>query len=76
MTDPHIDHAHAISATDRLLRWPIAVLVAAQAVVVGLQVVGRHVFRQPIPWTEEIATQQAWEAALGLDGQRAGTTEA
>jgi alkylation response protein AidB-like acyl-CoA dehydrogenase len=22
------------------------------------------------PWTEEIATQQAWEAALGLDGQR------
>ena len=22
------------------------------------------------PWTQEIATQQAWEAALGLDGQR------
>jgi alkylation response protein AidB-like acyl-CoA dehydrogenase len=22
------------------------------------------------PWTEEIATQQAWEAALGVDGQR------
>ena len=22
------------------------------------------------PWTEEIATQQAWEAALGLDAQR------
>jgi alkylation response protein AidB-like acyl-CoA dehydrogenase len=22
------------------------------------------------PWTEEIVTQQAWEAALGLDGQR------
>src|SRR5271170_4697032 len=22
------------------------------------------------PWTEEIATQQAWEAALGLDGKR------
>jgi len=22
------------------------------------------------PWTEELATQQAWEAALGLDGQR------
>src|ERR1700719_2948952 len=24
------------------------------------------------PWTEEIATQQAWEAALGLDGPRGG----
>jgi hypothetical protein len=23
------------------------------------------------PWTQEIAMQQAWEAALGLDGQRA-----
>ena len=22
------------------------------------------------PWTEEIAITQAWEAALGLDGQR------
>jgi hypothetical protein len=22
------------------------------------------------PWTQEIAMQQAWEAALGLDGQR------
>jgi alkylation response protein AidB-like acyl-CoA dehydrogenase len=22
------------------------------------------------PWTEELATQQTWEAALGLDGQR------
>jgi hypothetical protein len=22
------------------------------------------------PWTQEIATQQAWEAALGVDGQR------
>jgi alkylation response protein AidB-like acyl-CoA dehydrogenase len=24
------------------------------------------------PWTEEIATQQAWESALGLDGQGGG----
>jgi hypothetical protein len=24
------------------------------------------------PWTEEIAMQQAWEAELGLDGQRGG----
>ncbi len=28
------------------------------------------------PWTEEIATQQAWEAALGSDGQRGGAAEA
>ena len=24
------------------------------------------------PWTQEIATQQAWEAALGLDAQARG----
>jgi hypothetical protein len=28
------------------------------------------------PWTQEIATQQAWEAALGLDGQRDGAAGA
>jgi C4-dicarboxylate transporter, DctM subunit len=41
--------------TDRVLQWSIATLVVAQAAVVGLQVVARHVMRQPIPWTEEIA---------------------
>ena len=35
--------------------WTTAFLVVAQAVVVGLQVVGRLLFRHPIPWTEEIA---------------------
>jgi C4-dicarboxylate transporter DctM subunit len=40
---------------DRALQWSIATLVVAQALVVGLQVVGRHVMRQPIPWTEEVA---------------------
>src|SRR5690349_6355300 len=40
---------------DRALGWAIAILVVAQATVVGLQVTGRHIFRQPIPWTEEIA---------------------
>ena len=43
------------SAIDRLLYWAVAALVTAQALVVGLQVIGRHVLRQPIPWTEEIA---------------------
>jgi C4-dicarboxylate transporter DctM subunit len=40
---------------DRVLHKSIAVLVAAQALVVGLQVVGRHILRNPLPWTEEIA---------------------
>jgi hypothetical protein len=28
------------------------------------------------PWTEEIAMQQAWEAALGLDRQQGDATGA
>src|SRR3954465_1752420 len=28
------------------------------------------------PWTQEIAMQQAWEAVLGLDGQRGGAAGA
>jgi alkylation response protein AidB-like acyl-CoA dehydrogenase len=28
------------------------------------------------PWTQEVATQQAWEAALHLDGRRGGTARA
>ncbi|MEO8075088.1 MAG: TRAP transporter large permease subunit [Acidobacteriota bacterium] len=43
------------AASDLALQWVIAFLVAAQAAVVGLQVIARHVLRQPIPWTEEIA---------------------
>jgi C4-dicarboxylate transporter DctM subunit len=43
------------SRADLLLHWAIAFLVVAQAAVVGLQVVARHVMRQPIPWTEEVA---------------------
>jgi tripartite ATP-independent transporter DctM subunit len=40
---------------DCWLQWSVAILVVAQAAVVGLQVVGRHILHQPIPWTEEIA---------------------
>lgn len=53
--------AHALDAPvpsttlSRALNTSIAVLVVAQSAVVGLQVVGRHVLHQPIPWTEEIA---------------------
>ena len=39
----------------RALHSLVALLVVAQAAVVGLQVVGRHLLHQPIPWTEEIA---------------------
>ncbi len=43
------------SLWDRALQWSVAFLIVAQALVVGLQVIGRHVLREPIPWTEEIA---------------------
>jgi C4-dicarboxylate transporter, DctM subunit len=45
----------AASRTDLALQWTIAFLVVAQAAVVGLQVIGRHILHSPIPWTEEIA---------------------
>jgi tripartite ATP-independent transporter DctM subunit len=47
--------APAPSAGERTVEWATALLVAAQAAVVGLQVVGRHVLRSPFPWTEEVA---------------------
>ena len=54
------------SRADLALRWSIAVLVVAQAAVVGLQVVGRHVLHRPIPWTEEIARLLlAWLMCVG-----------
>ncbi len=43
------------SATGRGLAWVTAAMMAAMAVVVGLQVVGRHVLHTPWPWTEEVA---------------------
>ena len=48
-------HVEATTVADRLMQGSIAALVVAEAGVVGLQVVGRHVFRHPLPWTEEIA---------------------
>ena len=52
--------------TDRALALSIATIIGAQAIVVGLQVIGRHVFRQPIPWTEEIARALlAWLMCAG-----------
>jgi C4-dicarboxylate transporter DctM subunit len=42
-------------AMNRALNWTISALVIAQAAVVGLQVVARHVMHRPLPWTEEIA---------------------
>ena len=44
-----------VSRADRVLQSAVALLVVAQAAVVGLQVLGRHVLHRPIPWTEEIA---------------------
>jgi C4-dicarboxylate transporter DctM subunit len=54
------------SPADRTLQWAIAILVVAQAAVVGLQVVGRHILHRPIPWTEEIARLLlAWLMCVG-----------
>ena len=51
---------------DVALAWAIALLVGAQATVVGLQVVGRHLWHQPLPWTEEIARLLlAWLMCVG-----------
>jgi C4-dicarboxylate transporter DctM subunit len=50
-----VDRPAVLPLPDRLLQWAIAALVVGQAAVVGLQVVARHVLRQPFPWTEEIA---------------------
>ena len=44
-----------MTTADRLLRFAIGSIVVAQAAIVGLQVVGRHIWRQPIPWTQEVA---------------------
>lgn len=49
------DPPASTSRSDGILQWSIAILVAAQAAVVGLQVIGRHALHRPIPWTEEIA---------------------
>jgi C4-dicarboxylate transporter DctM subunit len=48
-------HFAASTVADRLMQAAIAALVLAEATVVGLQVVGRHIFNHPLPWTEEIA---------------------
>jgi C4-dicarboxylate transporter DctM subunit len=53
VTEP--SNAAPATGADRALGWTIAILVAGQAFVVGLQVVGRLLLRRPIPWTEEVA---------------------
>ena len=66
ITDVVLERAAKVPWEDRALEWAIATLVVAQATVVGLQVIGRHIFRQPIPWTEEIARLLlAWLMCVG-----------
>jgi C4-dicarboxylate transporter DctM subunit len=55
VSGPGHDTARPLPRVDRWLLGFTALLVFAQAAVVGLQVVGRHLFRHPLPWTEEIA---------------------
>jgi tripartite ATP-independent transporter DctM subunit len=55
VTGAHPHTPPARTRAEQLGYWTIAFLVVAQAAVVGLQVIGRHVLHRPIPWTEEIA---------------------
>ncbi len=55
MSAPIAGSAVAPTRVERALALSVAALVVAQAAVVGLQVVGRHLLHQPIPWTEEVA---------------------
>lgn len=65
-TTATVESTVAMHWTDRALAIAIAALIAAQASVVGLQVIGRHIFREPIPWTEEIARLLlAWLMCVG-----------
>ena len=65
-TDVVVERPAKVPWEDRALEWAIAALVIAQATVVGLQVIGRHIFRQPITWTEEIARLLlAWLMCVG-----------
>src|SRR5204863_3219094 len=63
---PLAGQAVVATRTERALGLAIAALVVAQAAVVGLQVVGRHLLHRPIPWTEEVARLLlAWLMCVG-----------
>jgi len=54
------------SAFERVLERLTAALVASVVVVVGLQVVTRHLLHSPLPWTEEIARMLlVWSMLVG-----------
>jgi C4-dicarboxylate transporter DctM subunit len=53
--DPHGGHGGPRTLAGLALDWTTGLLVAALSVVVGLQVIGRHLLHTPWPWTEEIA---------------------
>jgi C4-dicarboxylate transporter DctM subunit len=55
VTSAHGGPGAPLPLADRALQWSTAILVVSQAAVVGLQVVGRHLLRQPFSWTEEVA---------------------
>jgi tripartite ATP-independent transporter DctM subunit len=64
--DRRLQGAGQVSAFERLLERLTAALIAAVVLVVGLQVVSRHLLRSPIPWTEEIARMLlVWSMLVG-----------
>jgi tripartite ATP-independent transporter DctM subunit len=49
-----------------ILKWPVALLVAAEIVVLLAGVVSRYVFHQPLVWSDELASILfLWLAMLG-----------
>jgi tripartite ATP-independent transporter DctM subunit len=51
---------------DRWLALAVGALVLAEVTVVGLQVISRHLFERPLPWTEEVARiLLAWLMCVG-----------
>lgn len=55
MTSDAVAPAAYTSRADVALHLLIASLMVALSAAVGLQIVGRHILQQPIPWTEEVA---------------------
>ena len=62
---------HGLRALDRALArledWGVTVIVAVMAVLLGLGVVLRYVFNDPLTWSEEfVVTVFVWAVMLGV----------
>lgn len=66
MSGPAADLLAPPRPIDRWLSRSVGVIVLAEVLVVALQVVSRHLFARPLPWTEEVARiLLAWLMCVG-----------